>query len=55
MEVNTMTVKCRVLFQDRSAEKSLFDTEFLSVQFVLEVVLYPVACSFWELYAHIGD
>lgn len=55
MEVNTMTVKCRVPFQNRSAAKPLFDIEFLSLQFVLWVILYPVDCSFWELYAHIRD
>lgn len=54
VEVNTMTVKCRVLFQNANAAEPLFDTD-LSLRFVLWVILYPVACSFWEPYACIRD
>lgn len=52
---STLTVKCRVLFQNRRAAKPHFNTDFLTLQSALWVILYPVACGFWELHAHIRD
>lgn len=52
-EVNALTSKCSVLFRNRNAAKFLFDTDFVSPQSVLWVILYTEACCFWELYAHI--